>query len=210
MAAAADRPSGDVLERVSPELVLVDAALFEEMRMRLHVEVDDEGDAENDAFAGGDLLPLPATALAVVHHDAGIEDLILVPEDGVGSVPPTLLVVPDEGGTGLVAEPEEIVASRAFEIDDLAAVPAEDLAEPQGARGSYPALPSPPSDAAEEDATEVVLRQIRDHIELEPAPARRRRRLLSFVSLLAALGSIATFTVCLQLGVSELPHWLPS
>ena len=40
MAAAADRLAGDVLERVSPELVLVDAALAEEVRRRLHVPDD--------------------------------------------------------------------------------------------------------------------------------------------------------------------------
>lgn len=210
MAAAADRPSGDVFERVSPELVLVDAALFEEMRRRLavsddtlarigsaridphvaihvaEVELDEERDAENNAFAGGEPLPVLATALDVAHHDAGIEDLLVVPE------------------------PDEVVGFHVSEIDDLAAVSAEDRAEPQRTSRSYPALPSPPSDADEEDATEVVLRQIRDHIELEAPPARRRLRLLSFVSLVAALSSIAIFTAYLQLGVSELPHWLPS
>jgi hypothetical protein len=234
MAAAADRPSGDVFERVSPELVLVDAALFEEMRRRLavsddtlarigsaridphvaihvaEVELDEERDAENNAFAGGEPLPVLATALDVAHHDAGIEDLLVIPEDDLASMPPTLLVVPGEGGTRLVPEHDEVVAFHVSEIDHLVAVSAEDRAEPQRTSRSYPALPSPPSDADEEDATEVVLRQIRDHIELEAPPAPRRLRLLSFVSLVAALSSIAIFTAYLQLGVSELPHWLPS
>jgi hypothetical protein len=234
MAAAADRLAGDVFERVSPELVLVDAALSEEMRRRLdvsddaialigrmridprvsidvaEVEVGEERAAENNALAGDELLPVPATALDFAHHDTGIEDLIVIPEHDPPSVPPTVLVVPDEGVTRLVPEPEEIVAARVSEIDDLLVVPAEDRASPQSTRQSYPTLPSPPSGADAEDATEVVLRQIRDHIEPETPPKRRRRRLLSFVSLFVALCSIAIFAVHAQVGVSELPHWLPS
>ena len=237
MAAAADRPAGDLFERVSPELVLVDAALSEEMRRRLdvsddtlarigrmridprvsiqvaevEVEVDEESEAENNGVAGRELLPVPATALEVAHHDTGIKDLIVIPEDDLPSVPPTLLVVPDEGVTRLVPpESEEIVASRVTEIDDLVVVPAEDRAHPQSTSRSFPPLPSPSSDADGENATDVALRQIRDHFEPETPPKRRRRRLLSFVSLFAALSSIAIFALYPQLGVSELPHWLPS
>ena len=215
MAAAADRLAGDVFERVSPELVLVDAALSEEMRRRLDVPddtlarmgrmridprlsihvsevgVDEVRETENNAFSGGELLPVHATAVGLAHHDAGIEDLIVIPEDDVPSVPPTLPVVRDEGVTRGLPEPEEIVASRVSEIDDLVVVPAEDRAQSQSTRRSYPALPSPPSDADDEDATEVVLRQIRDHIVPETPPKRRRRRLLSLLSLFAAVGSIS-------------------
>jgi hypothetical protein len=232
MAAAADRRLGDVLERVSPELVLVDAALSEEMRRHLDVPddtlvriglmptesrlsvhvaevgVDEELEVEKNALEGGEPLPAPAIALGVAHHDVGIEDLIVIPEDDPPSVPPTLFVAPDEGVTRRVAAPEETVAPRVSAPDDPIVVRAEDRAEP---RGSYPALPSPSSDAVEEDVTAVVLRQIRDQIEPEtPEKRRRRRRLLSFVSLSAALSSIAIFAVDLQLGISELPHWLPS
>ena len=226
MAAAADRPAGDLFERVSPELVLVDAALSEEMRRRLdasddtlarigrmrvdprvsiqvaEVEVDEETDAENNGVAEGEPLPVPATAVEVTQDDTGIEDLIVIPEDDLPSMPPTLPVVPDEGVTRLVPEPEEIVESRMSEIDDRVVAPAEDRAQPQSTSRSYPALPSPPTDADEEDATEVVLRQIRDHIELETPPKRRRRRLLTFLSLFATLSSIAIFAVYAQLVVS--------
>jgi hypothetical protein len=232
MAAAADRHPGDVLERVSPELVLVDAALAEEMRRRLDVpddaldrigttrieprlsvhvaEVGVGADVENSALAGGELPPAPAAALEVAHHDVGIEDLIVLPEDGSPSVPPAPLVAPEEGVMRLVASPKETVAERErlSGLDDPISVPAEDRAEP---RGSYPMLPSPPSEADEEDVTAVVRRHIRHHpIEPERPAKRRRRRLLSVVSLFAALSSMAIFAVDVQLGVSELPHWLPS
>ena len=70
-------------------------------------------------------------------------------------------------------------------------------------------LPSPPSDADAEDASAAVLRQIRYRTDPE-TPPKRRRRLLSFVSLFAAVSSMAIFAVDLQLGISELPGWLPS
>jgi hypothetical protein len=201
MAAAADRLVDDPLVRVSPELVLVDAALSEEMRRRLGVPDDtlgrigrmpigprvsvhvaavpvDEGrEAQNNASAGDELLPMPATALEVAHHEAGIEDLIVRPENELPSLPPTLLVVPDERGTGLVPETQESVASRVSEVYDPVVVSAEDGVQPQSTHQSYPALPSPPSDADDEDATEAVLRQIRDQIGHETSPKRGRRRL---------------------------------
>jgi hypothetical protein len=116
-------------------------------------------------------------------------------------------VVPNEDVTQLVPELEEIVAARVSETDDVIVVPADDRVQQTR---TYPALPSPSSDADEEDATDVVLRLIRDHIDNETPPKRRRRRLVSFVSLLAALSSIAIFVAHQQLGVSELPQWLPS
>jgi hypothetical protein len=232
MAAAADRRPDDVLEQVSPELVLVDAALAEEMRRRLAVPDDtllrigrtrteqrlsvhvaevgcgEATEVEKDALAGGEPHPVLPRDIGVAHHDVGIEDLIVLPEDEPSSAPPAPLVTQDEGVTRPVAAPEDTVAPRVSGLDDLIVVPAEDRAEP---RGSYPALPSPSTDADEEDTTAVVLRQIRYRIEPD-APAKRRprrRRLLSFVSPFAALTSMAIFAVDLQLGVSELPHWLP-
>jgi hypothetical protein len=230
MAAAADRLPGDVLERVSPELVLVDAVLAEEMRRRLDVPDDtlvrigrtrieprlsvqvaevgagEETEVEKSALAGVEALPVPATALEVAHRDVGIEDLIVLPQGDPPSVATALLVAPDERVTRLVAAPKETVAPRVSGLDQLTVVPAEDQAEP---RGSYPLLPSPSSDADEEDASTVVLRQICYQTEPE-TPPKRRRRLLSFVSLFAALSSMAIFAVDVQLGISELPHWLPS
>lgn len=199
MAAAADRLAGDVLERVSPELVLVDAALAEEARRRLdvpddaaaarigrlgieprlsvdvaEVEVEGETEVETDASAGDEFLPVPADAFEEEHGDRGIEDLILIPADDLRSVPPRLLMVPSE-------EPEEIIAARDSDADDVIVVPADGHARPQSTTRSFPSLPSPSSDADEEDATDVVLRLIRDHMEHE-TPPKRRRRFLGFGS----------------------------
>ena len=173
---------------------------------RLSVRVADVGggeepDVERTALAWGDPIPVPVTALEVGRLGVGIEDLIVLPERDPPSVPSAVLATPDD-----VAAPNEAVAPRVSGLGRLTVVPAEDQPE---ARGSYPKLPSPSSDADAEDASAVVLRQLRYRTEPE-TPPKRRRRLLSFVSLFAALSSVAIFAVDLQLGVSELPHWLPS
>ena len=198
MAAAADRVAGDVFERVSPELVLVDATLAEEVRRRLgvpddtvartgrmgseprlsfhvaEVGLDEETVGEGNAVDGGDAPPVPAAAM---HHDLGIDDLIVIPDDDLRSVPPLLVVVPTEV-TQRVAEPQETVAQRVPDAGDAIVEPADARTQPPSTRRSYPALPSPSNDADEEDATDVVLRVIRDQIEHEAPPKRRRRLLL--------------------------------
>ena len=189
MAAAADRLAGDVLERVSPELVLVDAALAEVARRHLDVrddtderiermgieprsvdvaEVGGETEVDKDASPGDESPPVPAAAFEEEHGDLGIEDLIVISEDDLRSVPPRLLMVPSD-------EPEEIVAARNSGADEVIVVPADGQAQPQSTTRSFPPLPSPSSDSDEEDATDVVLRLIRDHIGRETPPKRRRR-----------------------------------
>jgi hypothetical protein len=204
MAAAADRLAGDVLERVSPELVLVDPALAREARRRLDVpddpatsigrlgsvlplsvdvaEVAVEGDTkvEMDARAGDEIL-VSAAAFEEEHSDLGIEDLIVIPDEDPQSAPPRLLMVPNDDVTQRVPEPEEIVPARGSDADDVIVAPADNQAQPQSTSRSFPPLPSPSSDADEEDATDTVLRVIRDHIEHE-TPLKRRRRFLSFGS----------------------------
>lgn len=208
MAAAADRLVGEVLECVSPELVLVDAALAEEARRRLdvphdkaastgregiaprlfvdvaavevEVEADGETETEEDAVAGEEILPVPAAALEEEHCYLGIEDLIVIPEDDPLSVPPMLIVVPNDDVTQRSPEPEEILAAR--DADDVIDVPADGRAQSQSTSQSFPPLPSPSSDADEEDATDVVLRLIRDQMEHKTPSKRRRRRFFSFGS----------------------------
>ena len=200
MAAAADRLAGDVFDRVSPELVLVDAALAEEVRRRMgapddtlarvermdieprlraqvdEVERDEETGGEANAVAGGDPHSLPAFAIEVGHRDLGIDDLIVIPEDDLRNVPPALVVVPSKEVTQRVVEPETF-AELVPEVDDVIVVPAAGRTQPRSTHQSYPTLPSPSDDADEEDATDAVLRLIRDHIGRE-APTKRRRLLL--------------------------------
>jgi hypothetical protein len=206
MAAAADCLAGDVLERVSPELVLVDAALAEEARRRLHVpddtaasigrmrieprlsvhvaEVGGEGepDEEKDALAGDEIPPVPPVAFEEEHGDLGIDDLIVIPEDDLRSVAATLLMVPNEDVTQRVPEPEEIVAVGDSAADDLIVLPADGRAHAQSTSRSFPPLPSPSGDADGESATDVALRRIRDHIQHETPLKRRRRRFLTLGS----------------------------
>ena len=207
MAAAADRFAGEVLEHLSPELVLVDAALAEAARRRLDapedtavcigrlgieprllvdvaavevvVGVDGETEIEEDAVAGERILPVPAAALEEEHCYVGIEDLIVTPEDDLQSVPPMLIVAPNDDVTQRTPEPEEIVAAR--DPADVIVAPSDGRAQPQSTSRSFPPLPSPLSDADEEDATDAVLRLIRDQMEHQ-TPSRRRRRFLSFGS----------------------------
>jgi hypothetical protein len=206
MAAAADRLAGDVLERVSPELVLVDAALAEEARRRLHVPddtaasigrmgieprlsvhvaevgVERETAEEKDALAGDEIPPVPPAAFEEDYGDLGIDDLIVMPEDDLRSVAATLVMVPNQDVIPRVPEPEEIVAVGDTDADDLIVVPADGRAHPQSASRSFPPLPSPSSDADGENATDVALRLIRDHIQHETPLKRRRRRFLTFGS----------------------------
>ena len=205
MAAAVDRLTGDLLERVSPELVLVDAALAEEARRRLDVPddtaaslervgieprlpvyaaeigVEGETEEEEDALAGDEIPPLPAAVFDEEHGDHGIQDLIVIPEDDPRSVAATP-ILPNEDVPPRVPEPEETVAAGDSDADDLVVVPAGGRAHPPSTTRSFPPLPSPPNDADEENATDAVLRLIRDHIEDETPPKRRRPRFLNFGS----------------------------
>jgi hypothetical protein len=208
MAAAADRLAGDVLECVSPELVLVDAALAEEARRRLDVPddtlasngrtgveprpshdvaevavgVEQETGFEEAALPGDEILVVPAAAFEEARGDLGIEDLIVTPEDDVRTVPSRLLVPSIDDVLQRVPESEDFVTARDFDSDDVIVLPTDGHAQQRSTTRSFPPLPSPPSDADGEDATDVVLRLIRDHLEHKTPLKRRRRRFLHFGS----------------------------
>lgn len=206
MAAAADRLAGDVLERVSPELVLVDASLAEQVRRlidvpddtaarsermsiepRLSVRVAEVGVGRDpvertDALAGDQVPQVPAAAFEEEHGDLGVDDLIVIPEDDLRSTAATLVVVPNEDIAQRVPEPGEIRAAGDSDADDLIVVPADGRARLQSPSRSFPPLPSPSSDADGETETDVALRLIRNQIQHETRRKRRRRRFLSFGS----------------------------
>jgi hypothetical protein len=192
MAAAADRLAGDGLERVSPELVLVDAALAEQVRRLIHApwlsvhvaEVGVERDPveEMDALPGDEIPPVPPAAFEEEHGYLGIDDLIVIPEDDLRSMAATLVAVPNEDITQRAPEPGETLPVVDSDADDLIVVPADGRAHLQSASRSFPPLPSPSSDADGETATDVALRLIRDQLQHEKPRKRRRRWFLRFGS----------------------------
>jgi hypothetical protein len=229
MAAAADRLLGDALETVSPELVLVDAALSAELRQRLqapddtlarigrtriesHPSVHPADVAVEQEVKVAEGAPAQPEPLPV---QVGIDDLLVIPTADANSAEPeeaaTIEDAYAETSSPRLQETDLAGAHHPAGVDDLIVAAADEPAETKRASRTYPPLPHPPDDADDEDATDVVLRQIRDHFEPEaPARRRRRRRLVSFVSLFAALCSTAVFAVDLQLGLLELPRWFPS
>ena len=228
MAAAADRLVGDVIENVTPELVLVDAALGAQVRDQLPVPDDTltrlrrpRGDEHPTTQPAG-------IAIAEHHHlgpappeelELGIDDLIVTTAEersrterttnGVYPQVAALLAVSDKALPPDVPELEKRPVATDLGIDDLIVIPEGEHVEKEGSSRMYPALPTrPPADPYEEDATDVALRQIREHIEPDEA-TRPRHRKLDVVSVVAALSAAAILALDVQLGVLELPGWLP-
>ena len=192
MAAAADRLVGDALEILSPELVLVDASLREELLRRLDVADDT-------------LSRISRETEPAVNREATIEDLIVIPLEERPNPPKDL---PVRTADTLTPGPPAFEPSAG--IEDLIVVCDEDQTETKRTNRMYPPLPSPAEDAYAEDATDVVLRQIRDHLEPEPPADPPRLRLVSLVPILAAASALALLALDGQPGLSELPRWLPS
>jgi len=124
------------------------------------------------------------------------------------------LIVP--GPESRVAEPPTLVAEPPTLVEPAVEVPAHDPsadpiaeeADQQGETSWYPALPAPVDDNAEPmDATEAVLREIRDRLTT-PAPGKRKRRfrrrftIASGLSMALALG---VFAAGVAFGVTQLP-----
>jgi hypothetical protein len=183
MAAAADRLSGDALERVSPELVLVDATLGSQARERLPVP--------DDTLTRLGRHRIEAPAIPLQEPDVVEVDTEPSPAPHVDAD----LAEHESGTSG---------------IEDLLVRPAEERpSEAESKRRSYPALPTPPPGTGySEDATEAVLRHIREHLEVDATPARASHRALSVTTVVAALGSIALLIVDGQLELYELPRLL--
>jgi hypothetical protein len=228
MAAAADRLVGDVLENVTPELVLVDAALGAQVRDRLPVP-DDTLTQLRHACGDEHSATEPAGAIVEHHHvgpappeepELGIDDLIVITAEerprteGMtnGAYPQVAAILPARDTALPPNQPgwREMPPGRAdLGIDDLIVISEGEHVEKEGSSRMYPALPTrPPADPYEEDATDVALRQIREHIEPDEA-TRPRHRMLDVVSVVAALSAAAILALDVRLGVLELPGWLP-
>lgn len=213
MAAAADRLYGDGLEAVSPELVLVDPDLRVWARDRLVVR--DETVAADEATPLDEPSPLNPVApqLLVVPDDPAAEEQ--VPVHRGSRMYPVFPVRSRQSLLGAESSPLSLVAPQLLVedlrgVEDLIVPPVEEQAPVQSGSRMYPALPArPPGSPLEEDATDVALRQIREHMQPErPVRRKPRHRILSTVSVAAALSSVTLLAVDVQLGVVELPHWL--
>jgi hypothetical protein len=184
-------------EPVSPELALVDAALATKLRAILVV-----GDpliattavarpAREEPAVERVEVPPVAPAMEIDAHDP-IADLIV-------------------GGPGSrVAEPPTLVVEPAVEVPahDPSADPIVEEADQPAERSWYPALPAPGDNGAEPmDATEAVLREIRDRLAT-PAPAKRRRRFrrrFTIASGLSTALALGVFAASVAFGVTQLP-----
>jgi hypothetical protein len=190
-------------EPVSPELALVDAALATELRAIL-VVVDPFVATTPVARPAHEepaveLLEVPpvAPAVEIDEHDP-IADLIVQGPESRFAEPPTL-----------VAEPPTFIEP-AVEVPahDPSADPIAEEADQQAEASWYPALPAPVDDSAEPmDATEAVLREIRDRLTT-PAPAKRKRRFrrrFTIASGLSTALALGVFAAGVAFGVTQLP-----
>jgi hypothetical protein len=176
------------LEPVSPELALVDAALAAQLRAILdapmrHVALTASAGRDEPA---GDRVEYPAVAsIARVHENDPIADLIV------------------PGPESRLAEPSKFGA---HEHDPSANLFVQET-DQRDQMSRYPALPSPANGGPEQmDATETVLREIRDRLTT-PTPARRRRRFrrrFTVASGLSAAIALGAFATNVGFGVTQL------
>ena len=178
------------LEPVSPELALVDGALAARLRAVLdapmrHVTATPSAapDCEKPA---GDPVEYPAVAsIARVDENDPIADLLV------------------QGPESRLAEPSKFDP---HEHDPSADLFVQETAQ-QAEMSRYPALPSPADGGSEQmDATETVLREIRDRLTT-PTPGKRRkrfRRRFTVASGLSAVIALGAFATNVGFGVTQL------
>lgn len=157
-------PLDDSRIGVSPELVLVDAALSAEVRHLLVVPEDTlerlERDSDRRRRASQEVAAPPEPNVGVTDHESTVsEDDFVPPEDGqhstVSDSEPRQLAAPTPGLADPVRRNAAASAGRVIEH-----VTPDESAQGQPASNTYPALPSPPPEDAQEDATDAVLRLI--------------------------------------------------
>jgi hypothetical protein len=165
MVVAADRLN-DQRFGVSPELVLVDAVLAAEVRHLLVVPEDTLGRLERDGDrrrrASQEPAPLPEPTdfgLTEHEHPEFSEDDFAVPESGQHATASDSETWQPAAPAPEPADPirRQDVASAGRVIEH---VTPDESAHGQHASNTYPALPSPPPEDPQEDATDAVLRLI--------------------------------------------------
>ena len=165
MGVAADLPD-DRGFIVSPELVLVDAGLSAEVRHLLVVPEDTlerlERDGDRRRRASKEVAPPPEPndfGLTQHEHTESSEDDFVPQESGQHST------ASDSEKLQLAApapEPNDLIRVQDVASADQVIEPMtpDESAQGQQASNTYPALPSPPPEYSQEDATGAVLRLI--------------------------------------------------
>ena len=165
MGVAADLPD-DRGFVVSPELVLVDAGLSAEVRHLLVVPEDTlerlERDSDRRRRASKEVAPPPEPddyRLAEHEHAEFSEDDFGPPESGRHSAASDSETLQPAAPAPELADPirQKDVASADQVIEPMTP---DESAQGQHASNTYPALPSPPPESSQEDATRAVLRLI--------------------------------------------------
>ena len=165
MVVAADLPD-DRGFGVSPELVLVDAGLSAEVRHLLVVPEDTlerlERDGDRRRRASQEAAPPPEPTdfgLTEHEHTEFSEDDFALPESGQHATASDSETLQPAAPAPEPADPirRQDVASAGLVIEH---VTPDESAQDQRASNTYPALPAPPPEHPQEDATDAVLRLI--------------------------------------------------
>jgi hypothetical protein len=177
-------------EAVSPELALVDAALA--ARLRAILDAPTPHIAASPSAASGraepasdpDEHPAVTSMVRADEHDP-IADLIV------------------QGAESRLAEPSTAVAHEHHPSADMFVQETDQRA----GTSRYPALPSPTDGGSEQmDATETVLREIRERLTTPTSarPRRRFRRRFTVASGLSAAIALGAFATNVGFGVTQL------
>lgn len=202
--------------QVSPELVLVDAALAEELRpsldtppastaVALHVVSITSADLEPETVVVG-VAPLAAESSS----DVDTSDLIVGAIDGdavesettSAALSPSMAVVDSvDDNAGAAAAPDY------GDTSDLIVRPADDATHGSEATSRYPALPAPEDAGVDPmDAAEAALREIRARMTTDAPETRRLFRTRFTVAMGgSAVCAVAALVAHVHYGIAQLP-----
>jgi len=204
------------IPQVSPELVLVDAALGEELRLSLdappastpvaaHVVSLPPPDPQRDATVAIEI----AVAAAESSSDVDASGLIVGAIDDETDEPETTAVSPSPP-TAVSSSVDDGVKTAApdhGDTSDLIVGSADDAAHESEAASGYPSLPAPEdADVDPMEAAEAALREIRARMTTDAPETRRVFRTRFTVALGgSAFCAVAALVAHVHYGIAQLP-----
>jgi hypothetical protein len=201
--------------QVSPELVLVDAALAEELRpsldtppastaVALHVVSITSADLEPETVVVG-VAPLAAESSS----DVDTSDLIVgaIDGDAVESETRSAAPSPSMAVVDSVDDNAGAAAPDYGDTSDLIVRPADDATHGSEATSRYPALPAPEDAGVDPmDAAEAALREIRARMTTDAPETRRLFRTRFTVAMGgSAVCAAAALVAHVHYGIAQLP-----